>query len=136
MTDRWKELNQLDEEMARVKSQKTRVENEIQVLQRRIQNLDVEFKELHGLWLFAGKEQYGSAEFRESLIQKGSKSDMAQIRQAAHTLEIATKNIKFEDDVKEDMIRICIFIERGTRERKNWNIKSILVSLGKLGYRK
>ena len=34
------------------------------------------------------------------------------------------------------MIRICIFIEKGTRERNNWNLKSMLIAFGKLGYAK
>lgn len=136
MSDRWKELNQLDESMARVKSQKIRVENEIKILQHRIKNLDNEFAELHDLWLFAGKERYGQITDREKLILKGSKSDNVQVRKAARALEIAAKDIKFEDDVKEDMIRICIFIEKGTRERDNWNIRSMLTTIGKLGYGK
>ena len=56
MTDGWKEINQLDENMIRVKNQKIRVENQIKTLQHRIKNLDTEFEELHSLWLFAGKE--------------------------------------------------------------------------------
>lgn len=136
MINGWKEINQLDEDMTRVKKQKMRVEDEIKTLQHRIKNLDTEFEELHNLWLFACKERYGQTAEREKLIRAGHKSESVQIRQAAHTLEIATKNIKFEDEVKEDMIRICIFIEKGTRERNNWNIKSMLIAFGKLGYDK
>ncbi len=136
MADGWKEINQLDEDMTRVKRQKMRVENEIRTLQHRRENLDTEFEELHRLWSFAGKERYGKTADREKLIYEGSKSESVQIREAARSLEIATKDIKFEDDVKDDMIRICIFIEKGTRERNNWNIKSMLIAFGKLGYEK
>lgn len=134
MIDGWKDINQLDENMIRIKNQKIRVENEIKTLQYRISNLDTEFEELHSLWLFAGKERYGKNTNREKLIQEGSKSESVQIRQAAYTLEIVSKDIKFDDDVKDDMIRICIFIEKGTRERNNWNLKSMLIAFGKLGY--
>ena len=136
MADGWKEINQLDENMTRVKNQKIRVENEIKTLQHRIKNLDTEFEELHSLWLFAGKERYGKTADREKLIQEGNKSESVQIRQAAYTLEIVSKDIKFDDDVKDDMIRICIFIEKGTKEHNNWNIKSMLIAFGKLGYDK
>ena len=71
---------------------------------------------------------------RSELIQDGLKSSNSRVREAAQTLQEQDTNVKWDKDVREELINICVYIDIGVNQISNWNISSILYKIGKFGY--
>lgn len=134
MAERWKEIKQVDEGMFAIKQKKQQTQNEIEFLQNKLQNYDLKYNELYAHKQYLGKEIYGSSIVRGELIKSGLASSNSKIRESAHKLREQYTDIKWDKDVGEELIDICMYIDMGVTEINNWNISNLLYRIGKFGY--
>ena len=134
MPERWTEIKQVDENMHANRRGKRKALDEISFLQNKIKNYDQEYDSLRSHKLFLGKEVYGSPGVRSKLIQHGLTCSNSKVREAAQRLKEEESNVKWDSEVKEELINICVFIDRGTTRISNWNFSNVLFRIGKFGY--
>lgn len=134
MPERWTEIKQVDEDIEANRIGRKRTENEINLLRDKLKNIDVEYDDLRSRKKFLGKELYGNPSVRSELIQSGLSSSNSRVREAAQKLQEQDTDVKWDKDVKEDIINICVYIDIGVTRIRNWNLSSILYKIGKFGY--
>lgn len=134
MPERWTEIRQIDDNIYANRRRKERTQDEINALNNKLKNYDKEYNSLRSHKQFLGKETYGNPTVRSELIQDGLKSSNSRVREAAQTLQEQDTNVKWDKDVREELINICVYIDIGVNQISNWNISSILYKIGKFGY--
>lgn len=134
MAERWTEIKQIDDDIHANRRGKKRTQDEIKALQNKLENYDHEYDELRSHKQFLGKELYGNPITRSELIKNGLGSGNSRVRAAAQMLQERDSNIKWDQDVQEELINICVYIDAGVTKINNWNITSILYKIGKFGY--
>lgn len=134
MAERWTEIKQIDDDICANRRGKQRAQDEIKALQNKLANYDHEYDELRSHKKILGKELYGNPITRRKLIENGLGSGNSRVRAAAQSLQERDSNIKWDQDVQEELINICVYIDAGVTKINNWNITSILYKIGKFGY--
>lgn len=127
-------IKQVDESINVNRQKKKKAEDEISVLRNQLKNYEQEYNRLYSHKQFLGKEIYGEPEVRKELIRSGSASKNLSIREAAEKLSEENKDVKWDKEVEESLINICVYIDAGISKIRNWNISSIMYKIGKFGY--
>lgn len=130
----WVEITKVDEDIHANRREKKKTEEEISILQNKLRNYEEEYNVLQSQKQFLGKEMYGDPSVRSALIEEGLKSSNFKVRQAASILRVQDTDVKWEKDVRDELINICVYIDGGIHPMKNWNIRGILYKIGKFGY--
>lgn len=134
MAERWREIRQVDDDIYANRRGKKRTQDEIEILQNKLINYDKEYDSLRSHKQFLGKEIYGNPTTRDELIKSGLGSSNSRVRAAAQRLQEEDTNVKWDQDVREELINICVYIDMGVTKISNWNISRILYRIGKFGY--
>lgn len=134
MAERWTEIKRVNDDIDANRRGKKRTQNEIELLQNQLNNYDKDYESLRLHKQFLGKEIYGNPTIRRELVERGLKSGNFRVREVAQQLREVDKNIKWDQDVQEELINICLYIDIGVTKISNWNIKKILYEIGKFGY--
>lgn len=111
-----------------------RTQDEIELLQDKLKNYDIEYDSLRSHKQFLGKEIYGNPTVRSALIKSGLTSNNSRVREAAQKLQEQDIDVKWDKDVREELINICVYIDIGVTKVSNWNISRVLYKIGKFGY--
>ena len=136
MPERWTEIKQIDDDINANRRGKKRTQDEITLLQNKLKNYDEEYNSLRSHKQFLGKEVYGNPSVRSELVKSGLESSIYRVREAAQKLQEQDSDIKWDKDVQEELINICVYIDIGVTKITNWNISSILYRIGKFEYEK
>ena len=135
MEKAWIQLEQIDEQIEVNRRVHDRIKDEIHFLEVRLENVDNEYKDLNSQKLYLAKKAYGDPEIRKGLIKRGKQCSNSTVRKAAAKLQEKNTDIKWDDDVKMELIDACIVLDRGDRKKlKNSNFIEFLAKVGKLGY--
>lgn len=134
MPERWTEIKQIDENIYANRRRKQRTQDEIELLQDKLKNYDIEYNLLCSHKQFLGKEIYGNPSVRSALVESGLTCNNSRVREAAQRLQEQDMDVKWDKDVREELINICVYIDMGVTQISNWNISRILYKIGKFGY--
>lgn len=137
MPERWTEIKQVDDSIYANRRGKKRTKDEIELLQNKLRNYDMEYDLLRSRKQFLGKEMYGDPTVRSELVKSGLTCNNSKVREAAQRLQEQETDVKWDQDVREELINICVYIDIGVTKVSNWNISRIsrvLYKIGKFGY--
>lgn len=131
----WFDISLIYNDIHANRREKMRTEEEIEFLQNKLKTNEQEYNYLTLQKERLGKELYGDPKVRMALIETGLKSRNAQVRMAAQKLRQEDTNVKWDEEVKDELIQFCVSIDLSIHPIRNQNIIRILYNIGKFGYK-
>ncbi len=130
MPERWTEIKQVDDSIYANRRGKKRTQDEIELLRDKLKNYDIEYDSLRSHKQFLGKEIYGNPTVRSTLVKSGLTCNNSRVREAAQKLQEQDTDVKWDKDVREELINICVYIDIGVTKESYWNISRVLFIIG------